>query len=424
MKRRINPGSIIALVGLAAAASIPLFTSNPYYLQKYQLIGILIIAVQGLNMMAGYAGQISLGHAGLFAVGAYASAKLALSLEWGFIPGFIGAVLVTAIVGLLLGFPARRVRHHYLAIVTIGFGIMVERLANEGGEFTGGFAGLSGIPGLLIFGGELDATGTYYVILAVAAVTTWSLANLVQSRTGRAFLALREGELAAESLGISEYRYKLIAFLLGSLGAGMAGSLYTHVFHYVSPESFTFQVSVEMLVMLLLGGMGTVAGPILGVVALQLLPELINDLDAYRLIIYGGLLLAVILGFPGGVVGLIPRRWLRRDEPLPDEAELEKLQEEAADLLRQGAAKRYGGAVLEVAGLTEREVAELDEVLRSIKGLGITILLIEHDMRLVMGVSDEITVLESGQVICAGSPEQVQANPRVVEAYLGETAAD
>lgn len=594
--QRIGIGRLVALAAVLAAASVPLITQNPYYMQKFQLIGILIIAVQGLNLMAGYAGQVSLGHAGLFAVGAYTAAKVALSLQWGFIGSFVAAIVVTALVGLLLGVPALRVRHHYLAIVTIGFGIMVEKLANEGGDFTGGFAGLGGIPGITILGTELNDTWSYYLILGVVLATTWSLANLVRSRPGRAFLALREGELAAESLGISEYRYKLLAFLLGSLGAGMAGALYSHVFNYVSPESFTFHVSVEMLVMVLMGGMGTVAGPILGVVVLQVLPELIAGLDAYRLIIYGGMLLIIILGFPGGVVGLIPRRWLQRSEPPPGPQELQELEQEAVALLRRDSRQAAGGPILEVRGLTKRfggvtalaevefsvmpgtihaligpngsgkttclhaisgiykptagvvalegeiitgrrpyelaglgltrtfqrsqifprltvlenvmigqhawrkanilagalalgasrredaaarrfalgllsflgiadradqvagnlphglqrlleiaralaarpriilldepaagltgnEVEELDNRLRRIQELGITVLLIEHDMRLVMGISDHVTVLDSGQVICSGTPDEVQANPRVIEAYLGQSAA-
>lgn len=589
-------GGLIALLALAGAAAVPILTDNPYYLQKFQMVGILIIAVQGLNLMAGYAGQISLGHAGLFAVGAYTAAKLALSLGWSFLGGFAGAVLMTILVGLLLGVPALRVRHHYLAIVTIGFGIMVEKLANEGGALTGGFAGLTGIPGVLLFGRELDAAGTYYVILALAVVLTWGIANMASSRVGRAFLALREGEVAAESLGISEYRYKLLAFVLGSLGAGMAGALYAHVFRYVSPESFTFNVSVEMLVMLLVGGMGTVAGPILGVGLTQALPELIAGLDAYRLIVYGSILILAVIFLPGGLVSLVPRRWRERHELQPDEMSLQRLEEQAVELLRRtsgsvdvpalevrGLTKHFGGVkalddvslqvqegtihaligpngsgkttclhtisgiyrpsggavflrgheitghkayqlaglglartfqrsqvfprltvlenvlvgqhhwrrtglvqaalglpavrreeheargfalgllslvgladrayqeagslphglqrMLEIAralavrpavllldepaaGLTEAEVEDLDRLLRRIKELGITILLIEHDMRLVMKISDTVTVLDSGQVICSGSPEAVQSDPRVLSAYLGDTAAD
>jgi len=589
-------GGLAALLALAGAAAVPLLTDNPYYLQKVQMAGILVIAVQGLNLMAGYAGQVSLGHAGLFAVGAYTAAKLALSLGWGFVGDFAGAVVMTMLVGLLLGVPALRVRHHYLAVLTIGFGIMVEKLANEGGSFTGGFAGLTGIPGVILFGRELDAVGTYYVILALAAGLTWGIANMARSRVGRAFLALREGEVAAESLGISEYRYKLLAFVLGSLGAGMAGALYAHVFRYVSPESFTFGVSVEMLVMLLVGGMGTVAGPVLGVGLIQALPELIAGLDAFRLIIYGGILLLAVIFLPGGLVSLLPRRWREPSEPMPDKGELERLEEQAVELLRrapgpadvpalevQGLTKYFGGikaldgvslrvedgtihaligpngsgkttclhaisgiyrpsggavflrgqeitgrkayqlaglglartfqrsqifprlTVLEnvlvgqhswrrtdllqaalglpgarreerearefalgllslvgladranqeagslphglqrlleiaralaarpavllldepAAGLSEPEGEELERLLRRIKELGITILLVEHDMRLVMGISDTVTVLDSGQVICSGAPEAVQSDPRVLSAYLGDAAAD
>ncbi|WP_051330814.1 branched-chain amino acid ABC transporter permease [Aneurinibacillus terranovensis] len=264
---------VVLLLGLAL---FPMFAANDYYLHMAQMIGITIIVTQGLNLLSGFAGQISLGHAGLYAIGAYAAAILTTNYEMPFIAGLAASIICSAIVGLLIGIPALRVKGHYLAMVTIGAGIIIEKVMHEGGDLTGGFAGISGIPSPEMFGYSLTGAGIYYMIFVSAGVITLLLWNLTRTRPGRAFLALRDSETAAEAMGISRYRYKLIAFVLSAVITGIGGNMYAHTNNYVSPDSFTSHLSIFLIAMVILGGMGTVIGPIIGTVLLYILPEVLR----------------------------------------------------------------------------------------------------------------------------------------------------
>jgi ABC-type branched-subunit amino acid transport system ATPase component/ABC-type branched-subunit amino acid transport system permease subunit len=285
----------------AAALALPALTANTYYLYLACSIGLLTIVTAGLNVLAGFTGQISLGHAGFYALGAYAAGLAATRLAAPRWAAAIAAVLVAAVVGAAVAAAALRVSGPYLAMVTIAFGIIVEHVLVEWVSVTGGPGGIFNIP-------KLSVGGSYWLIAAVAAVALRLTANLRGSAWGRAMLAVKSSEVAAESLGLSAYFIRIIAFTISAALAGLAGALFTFLNGYISPDSFTLQTSIVFLLALLFGGLGSLAGPLVGAAALTVLPELLTGLADYRLILYGALLLISIYWLPAGVVGAIAGR--------------------------------------------------------------------------------------------------------------------
>ena len=302
----------MARAGWAAAAMaallLPFATSNTYYLYLACSIGLLTIVAAGLNVLAGFAGQISLGHAGFYALGAYGAALAATRLGWPLWASVPAGMVMAAIVGAAVGAAALRVSGPYLAMVTIAFGIIVEHVLVEWVSLTGGPGGIFNIP-------KLSVGGSYWLIAVATAVTLWLTANLRASAWGRALLAVKSSEVAAESLAISPYLTRTTAFTISAALAGLAGGLFTVLNGYISPDSFTLQTSIVFLLALLFGGLGSVAGPLVGGVALTLLPELLTGLADYRLILYGTLLLISIYGLPAGVVGAVRARRRGRRTP-------------------------------------------------------------------------------------------------------------
>ena len=284
----------------SAAAAIPFLTSNTYYLYVAISVGLLTIVTTGLNVLAGFTGQTSLGHAGLYAFGAYTAALCATRAgldEWAAITA---AVVVTSVVGAAVAAAALRVSGPYLAMVTIAFGIIVEGVLIEWGSVTGGPGGIFNIP-------KPSLRAHYWTVTLAAALALWLTANLRGSGWGRAFVAVKESEVAAESLGLSAYYVRIVAFTVSAAFAGAAGALFTFANGYISPDSFTLQTSILFLLALLFGGLGRIAGPVVGSLALTLLPELLTRLIDYRLILYGTLLLVSIYWLPEGVVGAVTR---------------------------------------------------------------------------------------------------------------------
>ncbi len=291
----------IGWVTLAAAtAAVPFLTSNTYYLYVAISVGLLTIVTAGLNVLVGFTGQTSLGHAGLYAFGAYTAALCATRAgldEW---LAIAMAIVVTSIVGAAVAGAALRVSGPYLAMVTIAFGLIVEGVLIEWGSVTGGPGGIFNIP-------KPALRSHYWTVMIAAALALWLTANLRRSAWGRAFLAVKESEIAAESLGLSSYYVRIVAFTVSAAFAGAAGALYTFLNGYISPDSFTLQTSILFLLALLFGGLGRIAGPVIGSLALTLLPELLTRLIDYRLILYGTLLLISIYWLPEGVVGALSR---------------------------------------------------------------------------------------------------------------------
>jgi len=289
-----------------AAALIPFFTSNTYYLYIVISVGLLTIVTAGLNVLVGFTGQTSLGHAGLYAFGAYTAALCVTRAGTSEGVAIAAAVVVTSMVGAAVAAAALRVSGPYLAMVTIAFGLIVEGVLIEWGSLTGGPGGIFNIP-------KPGLRTHYWTVMLTAALALWLTANLRRSAWGRACLAVKSSEVAAESLGLSAYYVRIAAFTVSAAFAGAAGALFTFLNGYISPDSFTLQTSILFLLALLFGGLGRIAGPVAGSVALTILPELLTRLLDYRLILYGSLLLLSIYWLPEGVVGAVSKA--RRSRP-------------------------------------------------------------------------------------------------------------
>jgi len=265
-------------------------------------IVIQAIAVYGLNVIVGYAGQISIGHAAFFGIGAYGAALLATKAGLGFWLSLPLVLLICALIGLLLGLPSLRVRQDYLAITTIGINFIVEAVFLYI-PFFGGAMGIGGIPRIRLFGLALKGPSFLYLCLFFLAVVIFLSWLFTRSFAGLACFALREEEEAAASMGISPIRFKLLAFMLGTMFAGLAGALYAHFMRFVSAGDFSFGLSVSFLAILVLGGMGSLPGPLVGAVILGALPEVFRPLVDYRMLFYSALLLLMIRFQPGGLFG-------------------------------------------------------------------------------------------------------------------------
>jgi len=275
---------------------------NGYLVTIATIIAINAIVASGLNVIVGFAGQISLGHAAFFGIGAYAAALLATKAGLSFWVALPGVIAITAAIGLLLGIPSLRVRDDFLAITTIGINFIVEAVFNNF-EFFGGALGISGIPRVVLFDLKFRGTEFLYLclfFLAVVMIISWWL---TRSWAGLACFAMREEEAAASSVGISPVRFKLLAFVIGTGMAGLGGALYAHFMHFISSSDFSFPLSVSLLSMVVVGGIGTLWGPILGAIIIGILPELFRPLIDYRILFYTTLLLLMIRFQPGGILG-------------------------------------------------------------------------------------------------------------------------
>ena len=275
---------------------------NEYTLSVATLIVIQAIAASGLNVIVGYAGQISLGHAAFFGIGAYTCALLTTSGNlsfWGALPVVL---LVAAGVGVLLGLPSLRLKEDFLAITTIGINFIVEALFLYT-PFFGGALGIGGIPRVVLFGIKLKGLGFLLLCLAFLALALLLCWAFTRCWSGLACFAIREDETAAASMGISPVRFKLLAFVLGTVLAALGGALYAHFMRFISAGDFSFPVSVMLLSMVVLGGMGTLWGPLVGAVVLGVLPEVFRPLTDYRMFLYAALLLLMIRFQPGGLLG-------------------------------------------------------------------------------------------------------------------------
>lgn len=289
------------LAGIALAVVVSLFSAqfNRYHLGIIVDIGINIILAVSLNLINGHTGQFSLGHAGFMAVGGYTAAKISLVVSpmlppalqpLIFLVALIAGGLLAALAGFGVGVPSLRLRGDYLAIVTLGFGEII-RVIVQNMEAVGAASGLKGIPKYTNLGWTFG----------LAAVTIYFVTSLVNSTYGRGFIAVSDDEVAASSMGINPVRYKVTAFVTGAFFAGIAGGLYAHHKQFLSPTGFDFLKSIDIVVMVILGGMGRTAGVVLAAIILTLLPEVLRQFSEYRMIIYSLLIIVLMMARPQGL---------------------------------------------------------------------------------------------------------------------------
>ena len=571
-----------AIAGLALVAAIASYFANGYQQYVIAMVAITAIVGVGLNVLLGLAGQLSLGHVGFYAIGAYTCAILTTRYAVSFWAVLPLAGLVAAIAGGLLAVPALRVRGPYLAMVTIAFGFVIEQSAAEMKGLTGGWNGIMNVPRPTFFGLAMDEFGIGVFALALLAVLLVLFHRMRDGTWGLAMRATRDAETASQAIGLDLVAIRTVAFVISAFLAGIAGAIFAILTNFVSPESFPFFQSITFLLVVLIGGAGTVLGPVAGAVVVVLLPEILSFLAEYRLLFFGALLLLVLWLVPEGIVGAVERR-LRRAATrtaLPDDARVvafleagrapprglaveglgiafggtqavrdvslaarpneitsiigpngagkttllnliggfyrpdrgsvrlgtetlpqgvthriaragvartfqttqlfarltvlenvlialrrgelgglrralvhghdESAQAQAAALLAfvgyRGPVDRPAGELPHVdrrlveiaralatrpcvlmldepaAGLSEGDTGRLGELLRRIARMGVAVVIIEHDMNLVMGISDHVVVLDAGRRIVDGTPGDVRANADVRAAYLGEGA--
>ncbi|MGB3293391.1 MAG: branched-chain amino acid ABC transporter ATP-binding protein/permease [Phormidesmis sp.] len=588
---------IFGLGLLAIAIIATLLAPNTYYLFLLGMVAITTIVGVGLNILVGLSGQVSIGHAGFFAIGAYAGVIAMTGAGWNFWFALGVGVIAAAVTGAALAAPALRVTGPYLAMITIAFGIIVERVLIEWVGLTGGFGGISNIPQPTLFGLQPAMRDVVLVVILIAFGSLLFFAGLKQNAWGKAFQAVRDDEIAATAVGLNTLVVRVVAFTLSAGFTGLAGVFFAAAVGFISPDSFTFHRSILFLLVAIVGGLGSVEGALIGAVVLVLLPEFLHDFAEYQLLVFGGLLLLTLWLAPDGVMSLlgrlsnrlpgrfanlssegrpplkplatppahIPALAVRRQRPdsltveqvgiqfggiravdqvdltataghitavigpngagkttllnlisgfyqsqtgqimlgQTDLTQLSSLQIARRGITRTFQATRlfsslsvldnlrlaqtggqlgsvlgaltgglrsrqsykpllellafvgYGGdghqlagslpfvdrRLVEIAralatgpevllldepaaGLGKEDKARLADLIRRIAHAGLKVILIEHDMDLVMGISDQVVVLDSGQRICTGSPTQVQQNPAVLEAYLGVSDAN
>ncbi len=301
---RLPPWALWALG--AAALALPLLVRNPYVLQTLVNAWLYGLLALSLTFVSGAAGQTSLGHAGLLAIGGYASALLAMRLGWPVELAILAAGAITAGLAALLVFPAFRLRGHYVAIATLGIGEIVTLTILNWQGLTNGPIGLSGVPTLSLFGQPLvTASAIYWLSLGALLIALLAHARLDRSHLGRTLRAIRDDEVAAQSYGVSLNRYKALAFAVGGFTAGISGAVTAHMYSYINHETFGSAISILGLTMAILGGMGNALGAVLGATTLIVAPELLRFLGESRMLFYGLVLLLLVRFRPQGLLGTV-----------------------------------------------------------------------------------------------------------------------
>lgn len=293
--------NVLAIVILYALLKFLIWNGviSRYYLGIIIFICINIVLATSLNLATGFLGQLALGHAGFMAIGAYVSAITAISLKGSGLPNTVMliislllAAIFAGVIGILIGIPALRLKGDYLGIITLGFGEVIRVFINNI-KMTGGAQGLTGIP-------RISNIDNIFWITVIVVTILYTLTN---SRHGRAIKSIREDEIAAEAVGIQTTKYKVVGFAIAAFFAGIGGGMYAHYIAFLDPNTFNFMRSVEILVIVVLGGMGSLTGSVIAAIVLTILPEALRDFANYRLLIYSGLLVIMMIFRPQGLFG-------------------------------------------------------------------------------------------------------------------------
>jgi ABC-type branched-subunit amino acid transport system ATPase component/ABC-type branched-subunit amino acid transport system permease subunit len=365
---RWNPALLPFVALLALAAALPL-TGNDYWALIATRAAIYWILVAGLNLIVGFAGQLAIGYVALFALGAYTASILAAGNVLPEMPvavALAAAAAVGAVCGVVVGLPALRLRTFYFAMTTLGFATIVTQVALGWQDVTGGGIGLSGPSMPAPFD---TAWGFYALCLALAAVCTWMTANIAGSRFGRALIATRDADVAAEACGIAKPALLVSVFLFAGAVAGVAGGLFASLQTYITPDAFTFDLSLLFFIAVLIGGRGSILGPLLGTILLTMLPEIAAPLAAWSTAVYAGLLLVIVLAAPGGIAALLD---FRSRKPLPANRSILPHTGALAALMaeqRPPAAMALRGVVLSFGGVRAIDGLDLDVAPGQIHGL-------------------------------------------------------
>ncbi len=312
MNKKYAPLWFLALF----ACILPWVLPNRYFLNIAVIMGIYALITLGLNLLIGYAGQISLGHAAFFGIGSYTAAILTVQFGWNPWLALVAAIAITILGAWIIGKPTLKLKGHYLAMATLGFGFIVQILMSELTTLTGGPQGISGIPKLALggfrFSGDFQL---YFLVWGFVVAVQWMMIHIIYGKIGRAFLAIHTNEAAAESLGINTARLKLTVLMISAGLAGLAGVFYAFAINYINPEPFGFNFSILLVTMVVVGGTGSLWGPVLGTVILTLIPEVLRVFKDFDILIYGLILMLIIIFMPDGMISLPRTPLVRRIFP-------------------------------------------------------------------------------------------------------------
>ena len=300
-----------ALVGFVL---LPQLITVKYYLHLSVLALVWVIAAQGQNLIQGYTGYVSIVQAGFMGIGAYSTTLLGLHYSLPVWLTILLAPVITALFALFAGYPSLRVKGHYFAIVTLAFNLVIFIVLMNYADLTGGEAGISGIPKPGSKDGWLNFANRevyYYFVLIIAVIMTGLAALIVRSRIGKALLAIRQNETLVGAIGIAAWKYKLVAFVAAAMYAGLAGALYAHYQSFINPDVFGLAQSLDAILAVIIGGSGTILGPVVGAFVVVFLPEYLRFADSFRLILYGLVLVLATIFMPRGIVGVTDDLWTR-----------------------------------------------------------------------------------------------------------------
>lgn len=348
MRRRVLVWPAVFVVA-AVILLLPHLMGSDYTKQLLNQALIYIVIVVGYNFVTGDVGQLSMAQQGFFALGAYTTAILTTKGGWPWWAGLFASIVITGLVGIAVGIPTLKVRGQYIIMVTMAFSEIVRLVATNWKSLTGGASGITKIPSPSLFGFSFQSkTAIYYLFLGIALIMILIAWRIRKTKFGRAFIAIRDSELAADVMGLNTTYVKVLAFFLSAVFAGVGGNMFASSFNYISPDTFTLSQTVLILAMLLIGGEGSLLGAIVGAIILTYLPEALRFASAYYMILYGLLIVLITLFMPGGVVGYGRRIWALKlaprltGTPAPPASSLPR-QFDARDLLLgRGGGERTG----------------------------------------------------------------------------------